>query len=262
MRPLPGGDALSSHVAKPRSRKSSVDHAAVASSHVPTAFFIRSEEEMEQSLASSSNTQSSRKRQDSTFGVQSLADTLEAAFGPETAIPQQRTGSFLSTKHAEKNASRSDSHSSSGSSVKLPDNFKTVPMRKTRRKLSSHASSTPLTPLNVDAPSPKSIPGIPSTPSAISLQSLKLSDEDSVMDDSGSQAITSSGEEEGVEAPTQQGPMESFPQLVMPSIQMPSRRPFTTKGKAMGKLKIMVAGESGTYTRFVANVTCMVVSFC
>jgi hypothetical protein len=56
--------------------------------------------------------------------------------------------------------------------------------------------------------------------------------------------------------------MESFPQLVMPSIQMPSRRPFTTKGKAMGKLKIMVAGESGTYTHFVANVTCMVVSCC
>jgi hypothetical protein len=214
---------------------------------------MKSEEEMEQSLASSSNTQPFRKQQDSTFGVQSLADTLEAAFGPETTVPRQRSGSFLGTKHAEKNASRSESHSSSASSVKLSDNFKTVPARNTRRKLSSHASSTPLTPLNVDTPSPKSIPGIPSTPSAISLQSLKLSDEDSVVDDASSQAITSSGEEEAVEAPTQHASMESFPQLVMPSIQMPSRRPFTTKGKAMGKLKIMVAGESGTYTQFVAN---------
>jgi hypothetical protein len=217
---------------------------------------------MEQSLASSSTTQPSRKQHDSTFGVQSLADTLEAAFGPETTLPSQRRGSFLSTRHAEKSVARSDSHSSSASSVKLPGNFNTIPVRKTKRNLSSHASSTPLTPLNVDARSPKSIPGIPSTPSAISLQSLKLSDEDSVMDDSSSQAVTSSGEEDGVEAATQQASTEGFPQLVMPRIQMPSRRPFTTKGKAMGKLKIMVAGESGTYTCFVANVTCMVVRCC
>ncbi|KAK4163440.1 hypothetical protein QBC43DRAFT_239081 [Cladorrhinum sp. PSN259] len=37
----------------------------------------------------------------------------------------------------------------------------------------------------------------------------------------------------------------SAPQLVMPSIKMPSRRPFTTEGKAMGKLKALVAGDSG-----------------
>jgi hypothetical protein len=43
MRPLPGADALPSSV-KPRSRKSSVGHAGVAS-NVPTAFFIRSEED-------------------------------------------------------------------------------------------------------------------------------------------------------------------------------------------------------------------------
>lgn len=214
---------------------------------------------MEQSLASSSNTQPSGRQQDSTFGVQSLADTLEAAFGPESTLSVQRSGSFGRTRHVAKNASRSDSHSSSASSVKLPGNFNIIPARKTRRKLSSHASPTSLTPINVDAPSPIPTSGISSTPSAISLQSLKLSDEDSVMDETGSQAITSSGEEEGAETSTQQG---SFPQLVMPSIQMPSRRPFTTKGKAMGKLKIMVAGETGTYTRFVAKATCMVVNDC
>ncbi|KAH3911125.1 hypothetical protein HBH56_140890 [Parastagonospora nodorum] len=243
MRPLPGGDALSSSV-KPRSRKSSVDH-AVASSHVPTAFFMRSEEEMEQSLASSSNTQPPARLQDSTFGVQSLADTLEAAFGSERTPTARRTGSFHSTQSSEKKTSRAESHSSASSSVKLPGSFKTVPQRRPRRKLSSHASSTPLTPLQTDAPSPGPMSGMPSTPSAISLQSLKLSDEDSIMDESGSQAVTSSGEEDGAEATTQQASMASFPQLVMPSIQMPSRRPFTTKGKAMGKLKIMVAGESG-----------------
>ncbi|KAK3990577.1 hypothetical protein QBC44DRAFT_380472 [Cladorrhinum sp. PSN332] len=37
----------------------------------------------------------------------------------------------------------------------------------------------------------------------------------------------------------------SAPQLVMPSIKMPSRRPFTSEGKAMGRLKMLVAGDSG-----------------
>ncbi|KAK7749259.1 hypothetical protein SLS62_008228 [Diatrype stigma] len=35
------------------------------------------------------------------------------------------------------------------------------------------------------------------------------------------------------------------PQLIMPSIRMPSRRPFTTTGKNMGRLKVLVAGDAG-----------------
>ncbi|KAK1751569.1 hypothetical protein QBC47DRAFT_416848 [Echria macrotheca] len=37
----------------------------------------------------------------------------------------------------------------------------------------------------------------------------------------------------------------SVPQLIMPSIKMPSRRPFTDAGKSMGRLKVLVAGDSG-----------------
>ncbi|CCC11520.1 hypothetical protein SMACR_02178 [Sordaria macrospora] len=37
----------------------------------------------------------------------------------------------------------------------------------------------------------------------------------------------------------------SAPQLIMPSIKMPSRRPFTDQGKSMGRLKVLVAGDSG-----------------
>ncbi|KAL7626577.1 hypothetical protein AAE478_003349 [Parahypoxylon ruwenzoriense] len=37
----------------------------------------------------------------------------------------------------------------------------------------------------------------------------------------------------------------SAPQLVMPSIQMPSRRPFTETGKNIGRLKVLFAGDSG-----------------
>ncbi|KAI1106908.1 hypothetical protein F4804DRAFT_299440 [Jackrogersella minutella] len=37
----------------------------------------------------------------------------------------------------------------------------------------------------------------------------------------------------------------SAPQLVMPSIKMPSRRPFTETGKSLGRLKVLFAGDSG-----------------
>ncbi|KAI1820992.1 hypothetical protein F4861DRAFT_520834 [Xylaria intraflava] len=37
----------------------------------------------------------------------------------------------------------------------------------------------------------------------------------------------------------------SAPQLVMPSIKMPSRRPFTERGKNLGRLKLLLAGDSG-----------------
>lgn len=36
------------------------------------------------------------------------------------------------------------------------------------------------------------------------------------------------------------------PQLIMPSMVVPRRRPFTNTGKSLGKLKILVAGQAGT----------------
>jgi hypothetical protein len=35
------------------------------------------------------------------------------------------------------------------------------------------------------------------------------------------------------------------PQLIMPQIVIPSRRPFTEKGKRIGRLKMLIAGDSG-----------------
>jgi hypothetical protein len=35
------------------------------------------------------------------------------------------------------------------------------------------------------------------------------------------------------------------PQLIMPEITIPSRRPFTERGKRTGKLKVLIAGDSG-----------------
>lgn len=71
--------------------------------------------------------------------------------------------------------------------------------------------------------------------------SRRASDAGSYMDEVTSQAIASSGDEERDEL-VESG---SAPQLVMPSIKMPSRRPFTERGKNMGRLKVLIAGDSG-----------------
>lgn len=38
---------------------------------------------------------------------------------------------------------------------------------------------------------------------------------------------------------------DAAPQLIMPSLAVPQRRPFSEAGKSVGKLKILVAGQSG-----------------
>ena len=235
MRPLPGSEALPP-TTKPRSRKSSIDYAAGSSSNVPTAFFMKREEDLEQSTAATA----------STFGVQSLADTLEAAFGPQRSTGNPRVEGGSSTKDSGKLPSRSLSHSSSSGFVKPLETSRSSPIRTLKRKSSSHASSIPFPKPKVDPPSSIPPSAMPSTPTSASLHSLKLSDEESTLDEIASQAIVSSDDEEQ-DAGTRRRPSGSFPQLVMPRIQMPTRRPFTTKGKAMGKLKIMVAGRTGTY---------------
>ncbi|KAF1958901.1 hypothetical protein CC80DRAFT_468711 [Byssothecium circinans] len=240
MRPLSGGDSLPS--ARPRSRKSSVADASTVASHVPTAFFIKSEGEMEQSLASTKPSEPPSKHHDSTFGVQSLADTLEAAFGPQGSVEHGKGANTGKLAPKPKEKSSRPSTGSPKASRKEADSCKASPTRLLRRKPSNNTVSNPFTPLDVDSRSPAPTSAMPSTPRSISVQSLKLSDEELGLDEVASQALASSEEEE--EDTTMEG-SSSFPQLVMPSIQMPARRPFTAKGKAMGKLKVLVAGEAG-----------------
>ncbi|KAF2476193.1 uncharacterized protein BDR25DRAFT_252050 [Lindgomyces ingoldianus] len=245
MRPSSGGDILPS--IKPRSRKSSVaDHSPAhhgPSSHVPTTFFLRSEEDVELSIAQSQSTEPASRQRESTFGVQSLADTLAAAFGQGSGAIDKSTEHLAETAKAQEESSKVSAASSPKASSRKSDSSKASPARKHRRRVSNHTTSAPLTPLNINAASSVLPSAMPSTPKSVSLQSLKLSDDDSGMDEMTSQAITSSGEEE--EQDTQQENSSSFPQLVMPSIEMPTRRPFTPKGKSMGKLKVLIAGESG-----------------
>jgi hypothetical protein len=184
---------------------------------------------MEQSLAASQNAEPADRHRDNSFGVQSLADTLEAAFGSES--------------HAGAGKGYS-SHGSPKTTKKDPGSSKTSSPRLLRKKTSSNNVSHPPTPLDVDSPSLAPPSAMPSTPRSLSLQSLKLSDDEAALEETGSQTVASSGTEEGG---TVLDESSSFPQLVMPSIQMPSRRPFTAKGKAMGKLKVLVAGDAGMF---------------
>ncbi|KAL1866225.1 hypothetical protein Daus18300_006889 [Diaporthe australafricana] len=90
--------------------------------------------------------------------------------------------------------------------------------------------SQPITPLML---------ATPGSPSAIS-DSMSVS----FSEDIASQALSMSQDLEPMEA-SEMMDSGSAPQLVMPSIKMPSRRPFTDGGKRIGRLKVLVAGDSG-----------------
>lgn len=97
------------------------------------------------------------------------------------------------------------------------------------------------------SPSPVASSSALSSPKTGSLRSFQVSDADSMPGDMSSQAIMSS-EDEDDDAPSEV--QDSSPQLVMPSIKMPSRRPFTERGKTMGRFKVLIAGASGTIVTF------------
>jgi len=59
-------------------------------------------------------------------------------------------------------------------------------------------------------------------------------------------AVQQQEEEDGVNVEsTSSGLGGSFPQLVMPKVNMPRRKAFTETGRTIGKLKIMIVGDSG-----------------
>lgn len=108
--------------------------------------------------------------------------------------------------------------------------------------------SRPLTPLHPDEPL-----SLPSSPKSISNHSLRPLDDISITDEIGSQAVLSGDEEDQPAASPRLGPGGAS-QFIMPSIKMPSRRPFTERGKAMGRFKVLLAGASGML--FGENVMC------
>ncbi|KAJ5794488.1 hypothetical protein N7457_001087 [Penicillium paradoxum] len=106
-----------------------------------------------------------------------------------------------------------------------------------------HAVSRPLTPLTLgisDDPS-----SLPSSPKSISNQSLRPLDDISITDEINSQAVGSGDEEERPQGSPRLAPGGAS-QFIMPSIKMPSRRPFTERGKTIGRFKLLLAGAPGS----------------
>lgn len=254
MRPAAGGEAAAPpHPSSRQLRKPSngADHASptppsAAAPPGPTSFFLRSEDEMQQSMAAGSSKPDTTR--DSTYGVQSLDDALGAAFGDKgtgdqadkSSSPKPRRRAEEARKWSREVAQVQKELQDVMSGVARPH----VPARNlSAGTLSSQPPLPPLTPVQFELSSgPAS--DLPSTPKSVSLKSFRLSDEESQADEAASQAIVTSDEEDdGVE---EKGEVEkAVPQLVMPSIQMPKRRPFTEKGKNMGRLKVLIAGETG-----------------
>jgi hypothetical protein len=210
-------------------------------------YFLANQSQIDESMSKSTGSES--------YGVESLEDTISRASMSEEADDKPRNLRYGDDDTNDK--------------VKRPEKIRSFTQASLDTVKASTSSKSPhlirpetpvsqlISPLNVDSPGPGStIPGSPVTASIRSF-SLRNSDDDSDVEDSSSQAIVSSGDEEGdtgLESVRsigldskhlQASLLDSDPQLIMPSIRMPSRRPFTTRGKEMGRLKVLIAGDSG-----------------
>lgn len=200
---------------------------------------------------------------DSVYGVLSLEEALGEAFGDKSKGDQQsespsgdlatllglkRRKTITSIDGNEKTTIVDDLRDRSPESSRHTSPRDThLHDHRTHQSSRAPTISQPLTPLQLQSPAPNS--AIPSTPKSGSFRSLHLSDEDEGTEDGASQAIASSGEEEEEDCENDHGKADMsgsvMPELVMPSLSMPARRPFTAKGKQMGRLKVCVAGPAG-----------------
>jgi hypothetical protein len=224
MRPLAGSEAF-----QPRSRKPSVAEPTLplpdARSSSPVAFFLRRGSQGSEATRSADVT----RGQDAS-PVQSLAEALES-------LPQSTSSTVIAKKDTDEAAQSPRRRST------LKAKGSTISQRSPSVK--GHARSSqqePLTPLLI----PSETSSLPSSPKSTSTRSLRPSEAGSTAEENGSQAILSSGDEEP-EPELSFQLAESAPQLIMPSIKMPSRRPFTERGKRMGNFKILIAGSRGLY---------------
>lgn len=237
MRPLPGDDGYAE-----RSRSGSFadnDTTPLAPRSQPSqmTYFFADENSIGDAQAHSPQIHPKQKEspKGSTYGVESLETTISSlAQDSDDQEEKARIARGSWKNNLRQSRPSDDDMAASISSSTNGESGDTSPSR--QRRTSQAPISRPFTPLSYGSPAPPSFISSPG--------SRRNSDAGSSLDDNNSQAITSSGEEDrgmGSEL-IDSG---SAPQLVMPSIKMPSRRPFTDKGKNMGRLKVLVAGDSG-----------------
>ena len=218
-------------------------------SNTPICFRMATEEMLGKDTAGASEA-----GRDSTYGVRSLKDTIYDApldtSNKRHSINEEddesdgfdgKRRSTIKPKPYIRESLGTPSTSGQGPQLHTTDSSPSRPGQQSPPPSMSHS----LTSLSLDSQAPLS--SFPSSPKSYSNRSFRPSDEDSI-DEAGSQAVVSSSDDDV--GPTA-GPQNSVPQLIMPSIKMPSRRPFTDMGKNMGRLKLLVAGDSGTASRCV-----------
>ena len=243
MRPVVGGETA----LQTRSRKQSFTDpegnitTAAPGNGAPTTFFMASESMLERTAAASLGSGS-----ETNFGVQSMEDSVEGFHAcDEVEEEDGDEGNLIHGNNRRSTIKRGVLYNrdSSVDGISQPSGSNSTsssPRRPRPRPQGSGARiSQPLTPIS--SASPALGLSLPDSPKSTSTLSLRHSDEES-LDEGGSQAIASSGEED---ADAQSPVHEAAPQLIMPSIKMPSRRPYTERGKDIGRLKILFAGDSG-----------------
>ena len=211
-----------------RPRKQSTEQ--IAPSPGPTTFFLATESDLDRRGSSAPASQDSSQR--------TSKDTIEAG-SPRKTSPSKAP--------IQAHPPREGSRRRSTIRPKSIEGLRHEAIRQqTAQKQRTPGSLTP------DLPSSQE-PSLPSSPKSISSKSLPKSDDDLTQDESSSQAIES--EDDEGEEPGSTSLQDSAPQLIMPSIRMPSRRPFTERGKKLGKFKILVAGSRGDYMPFQKHQT-------
>lgn len=241
MRPLAGDDVSST---RPRNGSFGDNPTPIARQQPPPmSFFLADEKYMEASLDRSiSNSSASHRRHDhmkrSNYGVESLETISSLSQDSDDQDSPTKARNTWKQGLVDSRKSYEDMASSYSPSMKSSaDVSRNMSPSESRRHHSPNAApSLPITPSFLESPILR--------PTSSEQLSRLNSEIDFLTDDGASQAILSSGDEERSHSPdVMEGSSNS--QLVMPSIQMPSRRPFTEKGKSMGRLKILIAGDSG-----------------
>ncbi|KAK3301935.1 uncharacterized protein B0T15DRAFT_286947 [Chaetomium strumarium] len=177
---------------------------------------------------------------------------------PENAEPPKARGrSQYNLERDKEPAGRPSSSKGPVEALRHDEYDSSRPISPFHRPTDTPNLSRPLTPVLLGASGAASVLSSVSSRRNSLCLSEDLGSRPPSMRDSGDVAVESEEEEEAAEEEEYQGGGDpgvggssmadsgSAPQLVMPSIKMPSRRPFTDEGKRMGRLKVLVAGDSG-----------------
>lgn len=220
--------------------------------NAPVTFSLRTEHELQQSTFQSPQ---APHLEDSNFGVESfqsgVSSTSDFQSKLDTATKDESEGLIQQDLNEPSDLHHPDSTTYMFNTDSILSRLSQPSHAPLLDELARHNSnpilSGPLTPLYLHSPLDGGTEyGSSSTPRTSSLRSLRLSDCDGATDDGRSQAVASSDDDDEVDndaAGNEQS--HNLPQLVMPSIRMPVRRPFTEHGKGIGKLKIAVTGGPG-----------------